>query len=83
MRCIATLALAGTVIVSSSAFAGEGAFKPGLPAGVHRAQAMNDNTTLLAVGAMAAAASLALIISSTNGSSAAAPAPVVTPTTTS
>jgi len=70
MRCIATFVLAGTVIVSSSAFAGEGAFKPGLPAGVHQAQAMNDNTALLAVGAMAAAASLALLISSTSGGSA-------------
>jgi hypothetical protein len=70
MRCIATLVLAGAVIVSSSAFAGEGALKSGLPAGVHKAQAMNDGTALLAVGAMVAAASLALIISSTNGSSA-------------
>jgi hypothetical protein len=73
MRCIATLVLAGTVIVSSSAFAGEGAFKPGLPAGVHQAQG-SDNTALLAVGAMAAAASLALIISSTSGSAAPAAA---------
>jgi len=74
MRCIATLALAGTVIVSSSAFAGESALRPGLPAGVHQAQAMNDGTALLAVGAMAAAAALALLISSTssNGAPAAA-----------
>jgi hypothetical protein len=69
MRCIAIFVLAGTVIVSSSAFAGEGAFKPGLPAGVHQAQA-SDHTALLAVGAMAAAASLALLISSTSGGSA-------------
>jgi hypothetical protein len=74
MRCIATLVLAGTVIISSSAFAGESALKPGLPAGVHQAQAMNNGTVLLAVGAMAAAAALALLISSTNGSAAAAAA---------
>jgi hypothetical protein len=68
MRCIATLVLAGTVIFSSSAFAGDGALKSGLPAGVHRAQAMDSGgTVLLAVGAMVAAASLALIISSTSG----------------
>ncbi len=74
MRCIATLALAGTVIVSSSALAGEGALKPGLPAGVHRAQDHDDNIPLLAVGAMVAAFSIALLISSTSGGSAAAPA---------
>jgi hypothetical protein len=67
MRRIATLALVGTVIVSSTAFAGEGALKPGLPAGVHQAQ--SDNTALLAVGAMVAAASIALIVSSTSGGS--------------
>jgi hypothetical protein len=71
MRCIATLFLAGSVIVSSSAFAGEGALKSGLPAGVHRAQAMdNGSTVLLAVGAMVAAASIALLISSTSGNGA-------------
>jgi hypothetical protein len=70
MRCIATLALAGTVILSSSAFAGEGILKSGYPAGVHRAQAMNNGTVLLAVGAMAAAASLALLINSTSSNGA-------------
>jgi len=80
MRCIATFALVGTVIVSTSAFAGEGALKPGLPAGVHQAQ--TDSTALLAVGGMVAAASLALIISSTSGGSTPAAA-VVSPTTTS
>jgi hypothetical protein len=69
MRCTATLALACIVIVSSSAFAGEGALKPGIPAGVHRAQA-KDNAALLAVGGMAAATAIALLISSTSGSGA-------------
>ena len=82
MRCIATLVLAGTVIVSSSAFAGEGALKPGLPAGVHQAQA-TDNTALLAVGAMVAAASLGLLISSTSGGAAAPAAGGGSTTTTS
>jgi hypothetical protein len=74
MRCIATFVLAGTVIFSSSAFAGEGVLKPGVPAGVHQAQDFEHGTVLLAVGAMAAAASLALLISSTSGSGAPATA---------
>ncbi len=69
MHCIATLALAGTVIISSSALAGEGALKPGLPAGVHSAQ--SDNAPLLAVGGIVAAFSIALLISSTSGGAAA------------
>ena len=73
MRCLATTALAGAVIVSSSAFAGEGALKPGFPAGVHRAQS-KDDLPLLAVGGMAAAAAIALLINSTSGSSSAPPA---------
>jgi hypothetical protein len=69
MRRIATLALAGSLIVSSSAFAGEGALKPGLPAGVHRAQ--TDNLPVLAVGGIVAAFAIALIITGTSGGAAA------------
>jgi hypothetical protein len=69
MRCIATAALAGTVFVSSAAFAGEGALKPGVPAGVHRAQS-RDDAAVLAAGGVVAAFAIALLITSTSGSSA-------------
>jgi hypothetical protein len=84
MRCIATLILAGTIIASNSAFAGEGTLRPGRPAGVKPAQDFMEGNTLLLVGLGAAVVAGIAVAVSDNGTAtaAAAGATVITPSST-
>ena len=53
MRRIAALVLAGSLVASASAYAGDGALQPGKPAGVRQAQIDGSTSTLVFLGVMA------------------------------
>lgn len=80
MQKLLVVALSASFLVPSAVVAGEGALKPGKPAGVRAAQA--DNTTwLVGVGAIGLAAGIAAAAANCCQQSN-APVPVATPSTT-
>lgn len=80
MQKLLAVALSASFLVPSAVFAGEGALKPGKPAGVRAAQA--DNTTwLVGIGAIGLAAGIAAAASNCCQQSN-TPVPVATPSTT-
>lgn len=82
MRILISIAFA-TSLVASSAFAADSAapLAAGKPAGVHKAQSMNNTTwALIGIGALTAIA--VGVAAGSNGSNAATPPPVAVTTTT-
>jgi hypothetical protein len=80
MQKLLVVALSASFIIPSAVLAGEGALKPGKPAGVRAAQA--DNTTwLVGIGAIGLAAGIAAAASNCCQQSN-TPVPVATPSTT-
>lgn len=80
MQKLLVVALSVSVLVPSAVLAGEGALKPGKPAGVRAAQA--DNTVwFVGLGAVGLAAGIAAAASNCCQHSN-TPVPIATPTTT-
>lgn len=80
MQKLLVVILSASFIIPSAVLAGEGALKPGKPAGVRAAQA--DNTTwLVGIGAIGLAAGIAAAASNCCQQSN-TPVPVATPSTT-
>jgi len=60
-------------MIGSSAFAADGAFAPGKPAGVKSAQDFNHGTLLIGLGAAAVIAAVAIVVSNQSGDKTGAP----------
>ena len=54
-------------MIGSSAFAADGAFAPGKPAGVKSAQEISQGTLLIGLGTMAIIAAVAITVSNQSG----------------
>jgi hypothetical protein len=65
-------AVAVVTMIGSSAFAADGAFAPGKPAGVKAAQEIGNGTLIIAAGAVAIIAAVAITVSNQSGDRAVA-----------
>jgi hypothetical protein len=82
MRRTAAIALAGALIASSGAYAGDLPLQAGKPAGVHQAQMGSETSTLVFIGLMAGVVAAVAIGTANENKTVAAAATSTTVATT-